>query len=172
MRCFYLGSKYIKILIFNTIQIVVILNVDVYFEYTICIPETPNFQFSSPVNPFPMAFSKAPQFHPLTFKQSFWSKALSHPARIIILTHLLAHGETPFHALAKLIPLAKTTVSQHLRILRQAGLVESYEVYPHTIYILQTKICKDLAIQLENLNQSFTSFQLDASSLPIQRSQG
>lgn len=159
-------------MIFNTIQIIVNLNVDVYFEYTICMPETPNFLFSSPVNPFPMAFSKASHFHPITFKQSFWSKALSHPARIIILSHLLNHGETPFHVLAKLIPLAKTTVSQHLRILRLIGLIESYEVYPHTIYKLHHKSCKDLAIQLENLNQSFATLPQNHDSMPIHLPQG
>ncbi|HJW30085.1 MAG TPA: ArsR family transcriptional regulator, partial [Saprospiraceae bacterium] len=74
-----------------------------------------------------MAFSKAPLFDKPHFEQSFWSKALAHPARIIILTHLLEYGITPFYDFKKLIPLAPTTISQHLRQLRQAHLIKAYE---------------------------------------------
>lgn len=103
-----------------------------------------------------MAYSKAPRFDALSFKQSFWSKALSHPARITILDHLLHYGVTPFYVLAKKIPLAKTTTSQHFRSLRQAGLIESFEEYPHTYYKLNHKTCKDLAQKLHGLNISFS----------------
>ena len=103
-----------------------------------------------------MAYSKAPQFDALTFEQSFWSKALSHPARIIILTHLLENGVTPFHVLAKKIPLAPSTVSQHLRILRQKGLIHTSEIYPNTYYFLNHPACKGLAAKIKSINKSFT----------------
>lgn len=53
------------------------------------------------------------------------AKALGHPARIKIL-RLLANHEACVagHVVAEL-PLAQSTVSEHLRILRDAGLVES-----------------------------------------------
>jgi len=102
-----------------------------------------------------MAYSKAPRFDALSFNQSFWSKALSHPARITILDHLLIHGVTPFYVIAKKIPLAKTTTSQHFRSLRAAGLIESFEKYPHTYYKLNKKACKDLAQRLHSFNNSF-----------------
>jgi len=121
------------------------------------MPETPNFQFYSPVNSSLMAYSKAPQFDALTYKQSFWSKALSHPARIIILTHLLQNGITPFHILSKKIPLAPSTVSQHLRILRQAGLIHSTEIYPHTFYYLNQSMCKELAVKIKSVHSSFAN---------------
>ncbi|MBK9105322.1 MAG: helix-turn-helix transcriptional regulator [Saprospiraceae bacterium] len=103
-----------------------------------------------------MAYSKAPLFDPISYQQSFWSKALAHPARITILDHLLQHGITPFYILAKKIPLARSTVSQHLRFLRQSGLIESFDKYPHTYYQLNHKACKDLARRLEALNHSFS----------------
>lgn len=103
-----------------------------------------------------MAYSKAPLFDALSFNQSFWSKALSHPARITILDHLLHHGVTPFYVIAKKIPLAKTTTSQHFRNLRQAGLIESFAKYPHTYYKLNHKTCKDLAQKLIGLHNSFS----------------
>lgn len=103
-----------------------------------------------------MAYSKASQFDTLTYGQSFWSRALSHPARIIILTHLLENGITPYYVLAKKIPLAPSTVSQHLRILRQAGLINTSEIYPHTYYFLNQQLCKELSSKLKSVNKSFT----------------
>lgn len=102
-----------------------------------------------------MAYSKAPQFDTLTYEQSFWSKALAHPARIIILTHLLENGITPYHVLAKKIPLAPSTVSQHLRILRQTGLIDTSEIYPHTYSFLNLSICTELARKIKSINKSF-----------------
>jgi DNA-binding HxlR family transcriptional regulator len=102
-----------------------------------------------------MAFSKARSFNAPLYDQSFWSKALAHPARIIILTHLLEKGTTPFYILKKKIPLARTTVSQHIRNLRQAGLIKVDEKYPHTYYTLNQKACKALAKKIQSLQYSF-----------------
>ncbi len=103
-----------------------------------------------------MAFSKAWLFEPIPFQQSIWSKALSHPARINILTYLLEHGITPFYELRKLIPLASTTVSQHLSKLRSLGLIEAEEKCPHTFYKLNKSICKSLANKISNLHSEFS----------------
>lgn len=102
-----------------------------------------------------MAFSKASRFDRLSFEQSFWSKALSHPAPITILKELLHNGTTPFYVFAKRIPLARTTISQHFRYLRGFGLVEVEEKYPHTLYTLKSSVCQSLAKQLKKLNDSF-----------------
>jgi ArsR family transcriptional regulator, arsenate/arsenite/antimonite-responsive transcriptional repressor len=102
-----------------------------------------------------MAYSKAPHFDALAYQQSFWAKALGHPERIMILSHLLEHGVTAFYVLAKMIPLAKTTVSQHLRKLREDGLVESFDKYPYTYYRLNREACQGLAERIRDLNSSF-----------------
>ena len=111
-----------------------------------------------------MAFSKAPLFDTLAYQQSMWAKAFSHPARITILEYLLHNGVTPFYVIAKKIPLARTTVSQHFRSLREAGLIESFDRYPHTYYRLNHKVCKDLAVRLEVLNRSFSTDSTENSS--------
>lgn len=104
-----------------------------------------------------MAFSKARFFEPIPFHQSIWSKALSHPARINILTYLLANGITPFYELRKIIPLASTTASQHLAKLRSLGLIEAEEKCPHTFYKLNKSICKSLALKISNLHSEFSA---------------
>ncbi|MCA1247025.1 helix-turn-helix transcriptional regulator [Massilia sp. MS-15] len=51
-------------------------------------------------------------------------KALSHPARVQLLRHLINHGECYFGSLADVLPLAPSTISQHVTILKEAGLIE------------------------------------------------
>lgn len=53
------------------------------------------------------------------------AKALAHPARVRIVRLLLQHGECFCGELCEHLPLAQSTVSQHLRVLREAGLVRS-----------------------------------------------
>ncbi|MBG0791357.1 MAG: winged helix-turn-helix transcriptional regulator [Desulfovibrionaceae bacterium] len=50
-------------------------------------------------------------------------KALSHPARIRILIHLLNREQSTCGDIVALLPLAQSTVSQHLNVLKAAGLV-------------------------------------------------
>jgi len=50
-------------------------------------------------------------------------KALAHPARIELLRHLSSVGECFFGDLSELTGLAPSTTSQHVKILREAGLI-------------------------------------------------
>ena len=52
------------------------------------------------------------------------AKALAHPVRIAIL-QLLASQACCYHGdMSEVIPVAKSTLSQHLKELRQAGLIQ------------------------------------------------
>jgi ArsR family transcriptional regulator, arsenate/arsenite/antimonite-responsive transcriptional repressor len=50
-------------------------------------------------------------------------KALGHPARIEILRVLAARGTCVCGEVVDLMPLAQATVSQHLKVLKEAGLI-------------------------------------------------
>lgn len=52
------------------------------------------------------------------------AKALAHPVRILILRNLLRIGACYFGRLADLLPVAPSTASQHLTVLKEAGLVK------------------------------------------------
>jgi len=52
------------------------------------------------------------------------AKAICHPVRILILRNLLRIGACYFGRLADLLPVAASTASQHLSILKDAGLVK------------------------------------------------
>ena len=60
------------------------------------------------------------------------AKALAHPVRIAIL-QMLAGQECCYHGdMSEVIPVAKSTLSQHLKELRQAGLIQG-DITPPTI---------------------------------------
>lgn len=50
-------------------------------------------------------------------------KALGHPARVQLLKYLSAYGACYFGNLAEVLPLAASTISQHVTILKEAGLI-------------------------------------------------
>jgi ArsR family transcriptional regulator len=50
-------------------------------------------------------------------------KALAHPARIRLLQHLARHGTCYFGNLSDVVELAPSTTSQHVKVLKDAGLV-------------------------------------------------
>jgi len=51
------------------------------------------------------------------------AKALSHPARVKILRFLMERDECMAGTIVDEFPLAQSTVSQHLKVLREAGLI-------------------------------------------------
>lgn len=50
-------------------------------------------------------------------------KALGHPARVQLLKYLQQQGTCFFGTLTDVLPLAPSTVSQHVTILKEAGLI-------------------------------------------------
>jgi DNA-binding transcriptional ArsR family regulator len=50
-------------------------------------------------------------------------KAVGHPSRVLILRLLLTHDACYCGEIVEELPLAQATVSQHLKVLKDAGLV-------------------------------------------------
>lgn len=63
-------------------------------------------------------------------------KALGHPARLQIIRHLKAIDHCLCGELVGLLPLAQSTVSQHLKYLKEAGLIKGQVEGPCTCYCL------------------------------------
>ena len=53
-----------------------------------------------------------------------FAKALAHPARIAILKVLAQRNECICGEIVEILPLAQSTVSQHLKELKNAGLIK------------------------------------------------
>jgi len=80
-------------------------------------------------------------------------KALGHPARIQILRHLLAEDRCVCGRIVEIMPLAQSTVSQHLKILKKAGLVKGETEGPKTCYCVD----KDMLTRLGSAVDFLTS---------------
>jgi ArsR family transcriptional regulator, arsenate/arsenite/antimonite-responsive transcriptional repressor len=64
------------------------------------------------------------------------AKALGHPVRAGIVRMLAAQETCMYGDLSDRLPLAKSTVSQHLKILREAGLVRVETDGPRVCYCI------------------------------------
>jgi ArsR family transcriptional regulator len=64
------------------------------------------------------------------------AKAIGHPARVRILRLLSRKAARVCSQIVDELPLAQSTVSEHLRILKEAGLVRSSEDGPRVGYCI------------------------------------
>jgi len=58
-----------------------------------------------------------------------WARAMGHPARIAVLEYLAGLDSCFFGDIRKELPIAKATISQHLKELKNAGLIQG-EIEP------------------------------------------
>lgn len=65
------------------------------------------------------------------------AKALGHPARVAILRLLVRHEGCIVGDIVDQLPLAQSTVSQHLKQLKDAGLIRGEVDGPRTCYCVQ-----------------------------------
>ena len=70
------------------------------------------------------------------------ARALSHPARVAIVRHLAERGTCICGEIVSVLPLAQATVSQHLKVLKEAGLVQGEVDGPRTCYCVNPDTVK------------------------------
>ena len=97
-----------------------------------------------------MAVHKKDSFSQKEQNLAAFAKALSHPARIAILKMLAQHNECICGEIVEVLPLAQSTVSQHLKELSQAGLIDGTIDGPRSCYCINWKT-------FERFNTDFTS---------------
>jgi len=71
-----------------------------------------------------MGATKAEEFSVKDNRLSKYAKALAHPARIAILKILLKRNACICGDIVEELPLSQSTVSQHLKELKEAGLIK------------------------------------------------
>lgn len=69
-------------------------------------------------------------------EDSPFAKAMGHPARIAILQFLLSQERCFFGEIHEELPIAKATVSQHLKELKDAGLIQGEIETPKVKYCI------------------------------------
>jgi ArsR family transcriptional regulator len=70
------------------------------------------------------------------------ARALAHPARVRIVRLLARCGECVCGQIVLDLPLAQATVSQHLKVLKEAGIIRGQMDGPRVGYCLDPKVLK------------------------------
>jgi ArsR family transcriptional regulator len=81
------------------------------------------------------------------------ASALGHPARVRILRFLMTQDSCFAGAIVEHLPLAQSTVSQHLKVLRDAGLVRGEVEGLHICYCADDERLKRIRTLLEGLHE-------------------
>jgi ArsR family transcriptional regulator len=79
------------------------------------------------------------------------AKALGHPARIAILRTLIERGECICGEIVEVLPLAQATVSQHLKVLKDAGLIQGEVDGPRVCYCVDPKTVRRIKELIKGL---------------------
>ncbi|MBM7555764.1 ArsR/SmtB family transcription factor [Halanaerobacter jeridensis] len=85
------------------------------------------------------------------------SKALSHPYRvqiIEILSNLPSDKQCMVSSLVDQLPIAQSTVSQHLKILKEAGWIKGRIEGPKVCYCLEKNIFEDYQQLIDNIQNN------------------
>ncbi|MDP3397946.1 MAG: metalloregulator ArsR/SmtB family transcription factor [Bacteroidales bacterium] len=85
--------------------------------------------------------NKLDKFDSEMFDIALFAKAVSNPARLAILKYLAQTKSCISGDISDFLPLSRTTVSQHLKVLRDSGLIKGEIDGPRINYCLNgTKI--------------------------------
>jgi DNA-binding transcriptional ArsR family regulator len=86
-----------------------------------------------------MVASKTELFDKVLVEQANLFKALAHPARLAILKYLAETKTCISGDISEELPLSRTTVNQHLKELKDAGLIQGHVEGVKTNYCLNAK---------------------------------
>jgi len=103
-----------------------------------------------------MGATKSYEFGVRENRLAKYAKALGHPARIAILQYLAKQQSCVCGDIVDELPLSQSTVSQHLKELKQAGLIQGEIEGAKTCYCIDEK---EWALAKEWLNKLFDSYK-------------
>jgi len=86
-----------------------------------------------------MGLSKTEEYTKTQNEIAALAKALGHPARIAILQYLAEKKSCVCGEIVNELPLSQSTVSQHLKELKQAGLIRGEIDGPSVCYCIDSK---------------------------------
>ncbi len=80
-----------------------------------------------------------------------FAKALGHPARVQILRILSRRTSCVYGELVDAIELAQSTISQHVKVLKEAGLIRGEVDGPRVCYCLEPRALRRLRVLVAGL---------------------
>ncbi len=103
-----------------------------------------------------MGLTKAEEFSVKDNRIASYAKALAHPARIAILKLLIQNGSCICGDIVEELPLSQSTISQHLKELKEAGLIQGRMEGVSICYCIDYKQWKTAKELLHTLFTSYT----------------
>ncbi|NBB77434.1 MAG: metalloregulator ArsR/SmtB family transcription factor [Bacteroidetes bacterium] len=103
-----------------------------------------------------MAITKAQLFEEDQVNTAGFAKALGHPARIAILEILARHDTCICGDISDQLPLAQSTVSQHLKALKSAGIIKGEIDGVRTCYCLDEENLAEFKAMMESFLTNLT----------------
>ena len=100
---------------------------------------------------------KSPEYTSTAITLAAFAKAMAHPARIAILKELAKRNECICGEIVDVLPLAQSTVSQHLKELKNAGLIDGTVDGPRSCYCINWKAFEKFFAEFSGL---FTSLKI------------
>lgn len=98
-----------------------------------------------------MGVTKTENFTKSQNQLAAYAKALAHPARVAIIEYLLKHQTCICGDLVDELPLAQATVSQHLKELKQVGIIKGEIEGSSICYCIDNKVWNEAKDMLVNL---------------------
>ncbi len=87
-----------------------------------------------------------------TQKLSKIFKALGHPTRIKIVEHLININSCVCGEIVDIFPYSQSTISQHLKLLKDSGIVHGEVEGPKTCYCVDQRILEEFKRYISNLS--------------------
>ncbi|MEO1517819.1 MAG: metalloregulator ArsR/SmtB family transcription factor [Bacteroidota bacterium] len=98
-----------------------------------------------------MGITKSQLFTPAQNRVAALAKAIGHPARIAILEYLLGHKGCVCGEIVDALPLSQSTISQHLKALKEAGLIKGQIEGVRTCYCIEEEVWKEAKVLIQTL---------------------
>ncbi len=106
-----------------------------------------------------MGLTKTENFNKVQNRIAELAKAIGHPARIAILEVLLKRNTCICNDIVEELPLSQSTISQHLKALKEAGLIKGDIEGTSICYCIDEKVWKETQ---KVLNKMFDLYKGDS----------
>ncbi|MGE5521923.1 MAG: ArsR/SmtB family transcription factor [Candidatus Dadabacteria bacterium] len=102
-----------------------------------------------------MGATKSYEFSTKENRVAKYAKALGHPARVAILKFLASQASCQCGDIVEELPLSQSTVSQHLKELKEAGLIKGEVEGARVCYCIDQKEWKAAQAWINQLFDSY-----------------
>lgn len=106
---------------------------------------------------YAMGITKSELFKKRQNRIATLAKAFNHPARVAILEYLLSNQTCITNDLVSELPLSQSTISQHLKELKQIGIIKGEVEGPKLNYCIDQEVWEEARDMFTNFFAKYVS---------------